>query len=69
MRIWKNQSKFTASTIQGRSVAVRVWDHKGDQWSYDIVKVSEVSPSGLEFASFDGFKWQGFDVADIRRVF
>lgn len=68
-KIWKTQSKFTASTIAGRSVAVRVWDRKTDNWTFEIVRVSEVSRDGTEFAQFDGFEWAGYNVADIVRVF
>lgn len=68
-KIWKTQSKISACTLNGRSVAVRSWDKGSNDWTYQIVRVSEVSPSGLEFASFDGFTWEGFDVADIVRVF
>lgn len=67
-KIWKTQSKFTASTIAGRSVAVRVFDYKADAWTFDIVKVSEVSRDGTEFAQYDG-EWTGYSVADIVRVF
>lgn len=68
-KIWKTQSKFTASTIQGRSVAVRVWDRKSDNWTYEIVHVTEVSRDGTEFAQLDGHLWTGYSTADIVRVF
>jgi len=69
MRIWKTQSKVAACNLAGKTVAVRVWDSFDHAYTYDIVKVAEVSPKGDEFASFDGFKFTGYDVADIQRVF
>ena len=68
-KIWKTQSRFTASTIQGRSVAVRVFDYKADAWTFDIVHVTEVSRDGTEFAELEGHLWKGYSVADIVRVF
>ena len=69
MRIWKTQSKVAACNLQGRTVAVRVWDSFDHTYTYDIVKVAEVSPTGIEFAAFEGGKFTGYDVADITRVF
>jgi hypothetical protein len=68
MRIWKTQSHISASRIVGRDVAVRSWDKSTETFTFDIVKVAEVSPCGNEFASFDG-AWKGYNIGDIRRVF
>ena len=69
MRIWKTQSKIAACNLVGKTVAVRVWDSFDHTYTYEIVRVAEVSWGGDEFASFDGFKFTGYDTADITRVF
>ena len=52
MRIWKTQSKVAACNLTGKTVAVRVWDSFDHTYTYDIVRVAEVSPNGDEFAAF-----------------
>ena len=69
MRIWKTQSKVAACNLTGKTVAVRVWDSFAHAFTYDIVKVAEVSPMGDEFATFEGGKFTGYCTADITRVF
>lgn len=69
MRIWKTQSRISACNLQGRTVAVRVWDSFTHDFTYDIVKVAEVSPAGDEFATLEAGEFTGYCTADITRVF
>ena len=69
MRIWKTQSKIAACNLAGKTVAVRIWDSSDHAFTYDIVKVVEVSPAGDEFATFEAGKFTGYCTADIQRVF